>query len=202
MRYGFQRFAFLLLGALSSLLPSALRAQDALALGRVSSGPGVVRVPVYLRMVGETAFNSTAGVALQGIAFRVNFAPSARVSSVRVDRTGAAGLLSDLSPIFESSPRTAASVSYIGVFEQKIPAAIDAAEPGQKILDLVFTVEPGGGSGAILLELDREVTTLSNQGGTVGESVKGGSLRLASGSIEIQDERRVGPRVDRQSRPR
>lgn len=204
MTHGRRRFALLFLATLPVLLPSALEAQDALTLGRVSSAPGVVRVPVYLRIVEKTAFNAAAGIALQGLAFRVNFGSSSHVSGVRIDRTGADCLLSGLTPVFESVPRTTGSVSYIGVFEQRIPASIDAAEPGQKIMDLVFTVEPGSGSHVIALELDREVSALTNQGGTVGESVAGGGLSLAAGSIEIQDEpeRKVGPRIDRKEKPR
>lgn len=204
MKHEFRGAAFLFLAAVSGFAPSLLEAQDTLTLGRVTSAPGVVRVPVYLRVVDGTAFNSAAGNALQGISFRVNFSPSSRVSSVRVDRTASGGLLSGLTPIFESSPRTDGSISYVGLFEERIPAALGTSAPGQKLLDLTFTVAQGGGPNVVKLAFDGEASTLSNQGGTVTENAARRSLALAAGAIEIRDlpERRVGPRVTRPPRNR
>lgn len=173
------RLTFVLLLALCS---AASYGQDVLTVG---TGSGlVVTVPVYLRDVSGTPLGSDAraGNRIQGIGFRISY-PVGQISAISFSR---AGVLQSLTPMYESSAPSTGAFAYVVSFSETsspIPFTLNAAPPGDLIGNLTITVSVG--NPAVALTIDTATATLSNQAGTVLETVASGALSLVHGSVSI-----------------
>ncbi len=188
-----QRFCVPFFFSLLIALPTVSLAQDMITVGSVTSAPGIIRVPVFVRDVASTplGFDAVNGDQIQAISFKVTYSPTTNVTGVAVDRSG--GALAGLKPIFEAAPATGNTIAYIGAFGW-IPLDSNPPSPGNKILDLVFTVAPGSDRTTILLEVDRDTATLTNQTASVVENTANGGLTLVNGYIALEDS---GPRFNK-----
>jgi|GEM_PF-3693525 len=113
-----------------ALMAAPSFASGVLSIGQANgSAGGIVVVPVYAQISSDGALGHGKGQALQAIAFKVRFQPTDAVASVEVQRAGAT---KTGQPLFESSPRTAGSISYLVSFdEENSPLAIT---PGERVL--------------------------------------------------------------------
>jgi hypothetical protein len=172
----------LLLGA------TAVRAQDVLTLGTGSApAGGVASIPVSVIDRTGTALGTDAGAGkrIQGLAFKVMF-PTATVASMTFAR---GGVIAPLTPLFESSPQTDGTRSYIVVFDEAtnpIPFTPNAAPPGDLIGTLSVTLQPtAAGGSSIALQLDPPSAIYSNEAGTTRETVALGNLALVNGTVNV-----------------
>src|SRR5438067_2412139 len=91
---------------------------DVLTVGTSSGAPGsVVDVPVYIRDVSGTplGLDQPPGSRIQAYSIKVNYSPAAAVQSISFTR---AGITSSLTPLFESSPASAGSISLLDTFSE------------------------------------------------------------------------------------
>lgn len=185
------RLARALLVSLLALIIIAIeaRAQDTLTVGSASAlSGGVAQVPVYLRDVSTTTLGSdaAAGNRIQGIAFKVTYAPSPAVASISFSR---AGVLQSLTPLYETTIPSTNAIAYVGSFSETanaIPLVLNAAAPGDRIGTLLVTFTPQATAGTVAtLSIDSTTATLSNQAGTVGETVANANLALAAGTATV-----------------
>ncbi len=175
-------YALLLLGA------TLIRAQDVLTLGTGSApAGGVASIPVSILDRTGTPLGADAGTGnrIQGIAFKVLF-PTDTVASISFAR---AGVTASLTPLFETALQGAGMSSYIVVFDEAtnpIPFTPNAVVPGNLIGTLTVTLQPQAvASATAVLQLDPPSSILSNQGGTVRETVALANLVLVNGSVTV-----------------
>jgi len=161
-------------------------AQDVLTVGTGSAAPGgTASIPVSIVDRSGTSLGSDAGASnrLQGFAFKVMF-PAASVASVTFTR---AGVAASLTPLFETTLSGSGWMSYVVSFQETsnpIPFLLDASTPGDQVGTLNVTLQGGAAIGSIaLLTLHPPSALFSNQAGTTTESVAGGNLTLANGSV-------------------
>lgn len=171
---------------LAASLPVA--AQDVLTVGTTSASAGsTVAVPLYLQDVTGTPLGTDAGAGkrIQAISFQVSF-PALAVTSASFARVGA---LAGLTPAFEQTLNGSGSIGWLGSFmesTQPVPLTADAPLPGNRIGTLTLTLASGLANGSIIaLTFKPESTSLSNQGGTLGETTLNHGLSLSNGSITI-----------------
>jgi hypothetical protein len=155
-----------------------------------TAGPGgTVVVPVRLLDRRGTPLGPERGLdrEIQGLALRVDCLPVDAVRDVRVRR---AGLTARIEPRFEAAPRRPGSASLVASFGDALqPLAGDLASSrtGMVVAELVVTLAKGVPPGTrIELRLDPGVTMLSNQAGTVTETVTNGWLQLVDGSLLVR----------------
>src|SRR3954471_4021042 len=94
-----------------ALAPAAF-AQDSLTVDTVTAQGTAATVPLYVRDMAGTPLgvDRSSGSKIQSLAIKVTYAPATAVSSVAFSR---AGITTNLTPIFESSPQSAGSVSLL-----------------------------------------------------------------------------------------
>lgn len=165
--------ALTLLGTSAAL---AQGAQDGLRFG-VPSGTGPFTVPVTLSDAAGTLLgvDRPAGQRIQAFAITVRFSPAAAVSSATLVR---AGLLAGRTPIFETTTTGPGTVTWVGSFDESagaIPFTQSPGASGDAILTLSVTLSAGA---TVSATLEAPTTTLSNQGGTLSESVADATLVL------------------------
>lgn len=167
---------------------TVVRAQDVLTLGNGSApAGGVASIPVSILDRTGTPLGADAGTGnrIQGIAFKVLF-PTDTIASISFAR---AGVTAALTPLFETSLQGSGMSSYIVVFDEAtnpIPLTPNAAAPGNLIGTLTVTLQPQAASGATaVLLLDPPSSILSNQAGTVRETVALDNLALVNGSVTV-----------------
>ncbi len=172
----------LLLGATSG------EAQDVLTVGSgIAHAGGTAAIPVTIRDLSGTALGVDAGGGnrIQGFAFKVLF-PSETVTSVAFAR---AGVAASVTPLFDSALQGSGWSSAIVSFQESsnpIPFTLNAAAPGDTIGMLTVTLEGDAPVGStVSLILDPPSAMLSNQAGTVRETVAGGNLSLVNGSVTV-----------------
>lgn len=168
------------LAALTLLAAAPALAQDRLALGS-PAGTGPFTVPVTLSDVAGTGLgvDRPAGSRIQAFAVTVRFDPPSGVLSASLVR---AGLLAGRTPLFETTTEGSATVTWVGAFDeaiQPLPFSQPPSGDGDAILSLAVSLAPGA---TVVATLDAAATTLSNQGGTAGETVGDGSLVLGPGT--------------------
>jgi hypothetical protein len=193
-------FPFALL--LTLLAVSEGRAQDTLTIGSatVTRGPGVVAVPIHLRDAAGTPLgvDQPAGSRIQAFSVRISWSPASAVKSVSFGR---AGILKGLTPMFETTVPGTGTISWLAVFPEAsapVPFTLNAPLPGDRIATLLVTLDgsaAAGGSVAFAMDPSSEVTTLSNQAGTVSETMGGGSLSLVDGLLSLAPCEPVGSGV-------
>lgn len=171
-------------------LAASARAQDVLTLGTGVAAPGgSASVPVSILDRTGTPLGTDAGTGnrIQGIAFKVFFPPSL-VSSVTFTRGGVAA---GLTPLFETTLQGTGWISYVASFRETtnaIPLNPNPPAPGDTIGTLTVMIQPAAANGAtVLLTLDPGSAMLSNQAGSVRETVAAtnANLALVNGSVNV-----------------
>jgi len=164
-------------------------ASDALTVGTLNATSGsVAAVPVYVRDVSGSplGMDQSTDNRIQGIGFKITYAPTSAVSSATFAHDG---VLQGLTPLYETVLTPAGAVGYVGSFAQStnpIPLGLDAATPGNLIGYLNVTIPQGVATGTtITLTVEPVTATLSNQGGTVSETGNNGKLAITNGTITI-----------------
>jgi len=161
---------------------------DRVTVGGLSALPGdTVVLPVYVRDASLTplGLDRPAGERIQGIVFKVLF-PGGTIATASAAR---AGVLAGLTPLWELAPATGSSIAYLGSFAEAgnlIPFNLDAAEPGDVVVELTLTLAASAPAGSLPLTLDTATTELDNQAGTLVENAGNGALALADGQIFVQ----------------
>lgn len=164
------------------------RTQVQLGSAKVPAGKTVL-LPVTVRDRQETplGWERPFGERIQGIALKVRAVPATGVASITVRR---AGVTAGLAPLFEAQPRAAGAGSLVVSFDeatQLVPLS-PAGRTGQIVATVEVKLAPGLARGTVIeLRLDPGVTVLSNQGGTVAESVANGWLEITDGRIEVAE---------------
>lgn len=163
--------------------------QDAATVGGAAAGlPGAtVVVPVYARDLSLTPLgvDRPAGELIQSLSYKVTFTPASSVASKLFAR---AGITAGLAPIFQATPTTATTASYIGTFDEAtnpIPFTLDAAAPADQVLKITVTLAATAPAGKIALTLDPAATLFANQAGSIEETSANGWLALADGEITV-----------------
>jgi hypothetical protein len=167
--------------------PEISSAQDVLSVASATATTDVIELPVYVRDVSATPLgvDQAAGSKAQGVAFRVNITPANAVKAIYYAR---GGVTSALTPLYELSLKPAGAVTYLGSFsETTSPIAFtsDAVAPGNQIGRLLVNLNAPDAGTVITIAFDSATATLSNQAGTVAETVSNGQLALGNGSITI-----------------
>ena len=156
--------------------------------GALSGPPGAtLEVPVYARDVSATplGIDQPAGSRIQSLSYKVTFTPASSVASKLFAR---AGITAGLTPIFQATPTTATTASYLGTFDEAtnpIPFTLDAAAPGNQVLKITITLAATAPAGTIDLTLDPTATLFANQAGSIEETPANGWLALADGQITV-----------------
>src|ERR1041385_4882147 len=158
----------LLAGVLATAAPRSF-AQDVVTVGTGSAAPGTaIDIPVSIRDVSGTSLgiDQPSGLRIQSYSLKVNYSPAAAVQSVTFAR---AGITAPLTPIFESSPSGAGSISLIDTFQEStnlMPFTSNAAIPGNQVAALHVGISPSAAVGStITLTLDSTLTQLASESG-------------------------------------
>jgi hypothetical protein len=173
---------------LSWAAPAAAQTLDVVTVGTVSAPGPVVVVPVYVRDLSGTPLGITQpfGQRIQSFSLKVDYVPSAFITSVTFTRSG---ITAALTPTFTSSPSAAGTVSLLMTFDETtnlVPFINNAAAPGNEVGRLTFTFGPATPPGTVIpLTLDATLTQLSNEGGTTTETAVTNSLALIPGSVTV-----------------
>jgi hypothetical protein len=171
---------FLLLVLVAGTAPAW--AQDVLTVGTgVAPSGGTVTIPISIRDISGTPLGSDAGAGndIRAFALKVFF-PAASVASVSFAR---AGVTASVTPLFESTLQGSGWISYIASFNQTLAFTLDAAAPGDQIGALTVTLQSVPAGTVAALTFDAPSATLSNQAGTVVESVSRFNLSLVNGTV-------------------
>lgn len=177
-----------LLMLVSAASAAAQSLQDVVTVGTVTATSSTVVVPVYIRDVSGTplGIDQPPGSRIQAYSLKVDYAPTSAVQSVTFSR---AGITAPLTPSAEFTPSTPGSVSLIDAFDEStnpIPFTLNAPAPGNQVGQLFITLAPGVPAGTVItLSLDAALTQLSNQAGTLSETVNLGTLALVNGSVTV-----------------
>jgi len=163
-------------------------AQDVVTIGTGSApSGGMVSIPVSARDAGGTPLGSDAGAGnrIQGFAFKVMF-PTEIVASVTFAR---AGVTTSATPLYETALQGSGFSAFVVSFSESVnPIAfgLNAAAPGNQIGTLNVSLQPAAVEGSIaVLTIDPPSATLSNQAGSVRETVANGHLALVNGSVTV-----------------
>ncbi len=164
---------------------------DELRLPVMSALPrALVEVPIYLRDLSGTPLgvDRPAGQRLQGLSLSVVYSPAAAVESIAF---APAGLTEGLPALFETSVHSGHRISWIASFDEAaspLDFDLDRAEPGDPVAKLVLRVDASAIAGSVIdLTFDADLTAVSNQSGTLGETAANGLLSLGAGAIEVID---------------
>jgi hypothetical protein len=159
-----------------------LAAQDVLTIGTTSATAGSsITVPVYLRDASGTALGADSGTGnrIQGIMLQVTTTPPVAGMSITFEPGGA---LQGRTPLYQRG----GSGRWIGSYsETGQPLALNtAAAPGDRIGTLRITLPAAlNGTPSVVLAFHPLTTILSNQAGTVTESMANRHLQLVRGTI-------------------
>jgi hypothetical protein len=163
-------------------------AQDVLTVGSgIANAGGTAAIPVSIRDLSGTALGVDAGAGnrIQGFAFKVLF-PTETVLSVAFAR---AGVATTVTPVYETALQgTGWSSCIVSFNESSNPVAfhMNAAAPGDRVGTLTVTLRGDAAVGSMAsLILDPGSAILSNQAGSVRQTVSGGNLSLVNGSITV-----------------
>ncbi len=175
------------LGVAALVLASPALSQDVLSVASMSGTAGsTVQVPIHIRDVAGTPLGIDAGTGnrIQGLAVSIAFAPAAAVTSATIVRSG---ITAALTPLFETTGSTTGVVSYLGSCSETaavLPFSQPPSATGDEVLRLRLTLASTA-SGTITLTPQPAGTVLSNQAGTVSETVGDGNLSLQGGVITL-----------------
>ena len=189
MNYSMKKLRILFCSATIALAAASASAQDTITAGSVRALSGAsATVPLSIRDSSGAPLSVNRGAAarIQAIAFKVTASPAGSVTAIVFER---AGVLQPLTPLYERTAEGSGFLGYVGSFSSTanpIPFTLNAPLPGNRIGTLFVDVAPGLADGTqIDLTFDVQLTALSNQTGTVVESVYNHKLKLAGGSIIV-----------------
>jgi len=180
--------AALLLSAFSAR--SAAAAQDVLALGGSVGGmrgTNVV-VPVIVLDASGTALgvDQPSASRIQALGLRVTFSPSSSVRGVTFRR---AGITAAKTPLYERSmqAQSGAPTGYAMSFAQSTnPLGFTpGSTTGDVIAEMVITLASNAPSGPITMTIDSSSAMLSNQAGTIKETVANGRLLVYGNTVTV-----------------
>lgn len=189
------RIMALVVGAVMLIAANSF-AETTLSLGSVRAIRGTtIRIPVYARVDA-----SATADPIQAVSFKVTYTPAAAVKSVKVQR---AGILGSLTPLFESAPVHDNSASLIAAFDRSsspIVFGMTADQRGDQIAEIEVVLAGDAAEGTrVQFALDRNVSSLGNQAGTLSLTAAAGTLSLQDGSVEVSTRPdTAGPRMQTQ----
>ena len=187
---------FLVASLLTATAPAAALA-DELIIGCVEARSLEVAVPVLLRDAAMTRLGGDrpAGERIASMAMRIVATPEDSIESMSIERSGA---FARIEPIFQNASSRGAGASYlVSFFEEDLPAA--RTDETVLLAHLIVKLRAWPSS-TIQLRLDRDVSMLSNQAGTIAESWADESLDLRDGCISAERTSGVAPHP-RQEKP-
>lgn len=166
-----------------------------LVAGRGSGAPGhTVRIPIDLYDAPGTPLGAERpfGERIQALALQVRCAPCDAVSALAVEPAGA---LAAATPSFQSRPSGPASAALIATYDEAagmLFATSSSSRSRQRVAWVVVQIAAGAHSGnRFELRLDPGTTALSNDGGTLFESIGNGWLKLGDGWVTVGAPPRV-----------
>ncbi|MGZ7031594.1 MAG: hypothetical protein ACXVIJ_06425 [Thermoanaerobaculia bacterium] len=172
---------------LASAVSSAI-AQDVVTVGTASGPAGsLLTVPVSIRDVSGTALGVDAGAGnrIQGFAFKVTF-PSEVIESISFTR---GGITTPLTAMYETTYQGSDYSSCIASFNEgtnPVPFVSNAAAPGNPIGALNVRLRATAlVTSTAILTIHPPSAILSNQAGTVRETVALGTLSLVNGQVSV-----------------
>jgi hypothetical protein len=167
---------------------AAYGAEDAITIGARSAAPrGVAYVPVYLRDVSGTplGIDQGAGNRIEALVLKITHSPASAVASMSFQRGG----IASITPKYERQVQGIGTFGYVAGYSESthLALSLDAAAPGDFIGNLVVTLSPQAVIGStVVLSVDAATATLSNDRGTIGETVANGALALTNGSVAVK----------------
>jgi hypothetical protein len=177
------RRIYLFLAVIAAL--PLVAAQDVLTIGTTSATPGAtITVPVYLRDVTGTALGGGSGTGnrIQGIMLQVTATPSVAGMTIAFEQTG---VLQGRTPLYQRG----GSGRWIGSYSeaaQPLPFITGTGAPGDRIGTLRITLPAAlTGTPSVALAFNPLTTMLSNEAGTVTESLANRHLQLVNGTITL-----------------
>lgn len=181
-------FTLLVVCGLWWAAPATAQSADVVTVGTITARGPVISVPVYVRDVSGTplGIDQPVGSRIQAFSIKVAYPISPLIESVTFTR---AGITAPLTPVFETSPATAGTISLLMSFDETtnlVPFVSNAAAPGNQVGALTFTFAPSTPPGMTFpLTVDATLTELSNEGGTTIETVGDGTLVLVPGAVTL-----------------
>lgn len=163
-------------------------AQDAITIGAASAAPkGIAYVPVFLRDVSGTplGIDQSAGNRIEALVLKVTHSPASAVASISFQRGG----IASVTPKYERQVQGIGTFGYVAGYSESahLALSLDAAAPGNWIGNLIVTLSPQAVIGStVVLSVDAATATLSNDRGTLGETVANGALALTNGSVAVK----------------
>jgi len=165
--------------------------QDVITVGSGIAPAGtVIDIPVSIRDTSGTPLgvDQPPGSKIQSYSIKVDYAPAASVQSITFTR---AGITASKTPLFESSPAAAGTISLLDTFQEStdlLPFTSNAALPGNQVAHLLITLSPSAVPGPLTLTIDPVLTQLTDEGGNAAtkETVANGRLLLVSGVVTVQ----------------
>ncbi len=164
------------------ILASTAAAQDYMTIGSgvVASG-GSVAVPLHVRDLSGTPLGGDTADSVRGFAFKVLY-PAGLIASASFAR---AGVAASAAPLFEKTMQGDGWLSYVASFPSPLSLTLDGAAPGNQVGTLTLTFHPAAAGSVATLTLDPPSASLSNQTGTVVETVENGALMPSNGTITV-----------------
>lgn len=159
---------------------------DIITLGNAEDLPNTeVRIPLYIRDVSETPLDADdAGNEIA--AWSIQFATNENYEITDVER---AGITESLEPGYEQFFKATNTWSVIyNTSAGKPPPkfTLDKPSPGDLVGNLVVNIADMTITEDLVVSVEMtQNTTLSNEGGTVGESVSDGTLQFVNGELTI-----------------
>src|SRR4029078_10398650 len=165
--------------------------QDVITVGSGIAPAGtVIDIPVSIRDTSGTPLgvDQPPGSKIQSYSIKVDYAPAASVQSITFTR---AGITASKTPLFESSPAAAGTISLLDTFQEStdlLPFTSNAALPGNQVAHLLITLSPSAVPGPLTLTIDPVLTQVTDEGGNAAtkETVANGPLLLVSGVVTVQ----------------
>ncbi|HKS25606.1 MAG TPA: hypothetical protein VJZ76_22650 [Thermoanaerobaculia bacterium] len=164
--------------------------QDVITVGSGIAPAGtVIDIPVSIRDTSGTplGIDQPPGSRIQSYSIKVNYAPAASVQSITFTR---AGITASKTPLFESSPAAAGTISLLDTFQEStdlLPFVSNAPLPGNQVAHLLIQLSPSATPGPLTLTIDPVLTQLTDEGGNAAtkETVANGRLLLVSGLVTV-----------------
>ena len=165
--------------------------QDVITVGSGIAPAGtVIDIPVSIRDTSGTPLgvDQPPGSKIQSYSIKVDYAPAASVQSITFTR---AGITASKTPLFESSPAAAGTISLLDTFQEStdlLPFTLNAPLPGNQVAHLLIQLSPSATPGPLTLTIDPVLTQLTDEGGNAAtkETVANGRLLLVSGVVTVQ----------------
>jgi hypothetical protein len=164
------------------ILAATAAAQDRMTIGSgvVASG-GSVAVPLHVRDLGGTPVGGDTANGVRGFAFKVLY-PAGVIASASFAR---AGVAASATPLFETTMQGGGWLSYVAAFASPLSLTLDGPAPGNQAGTLTLTFQPAAAGSVATLTLDPPSASLSNQAGTVVETVENGALMPSNGTVTV-----------------